>query len=98
MDQPRKSIKDKQLQATLYLEEVSSRMQDIITELNTLHKTFSDKYPSIRQKTNILASLKNTIIPLLTDATEKKLSSSNVVAPISGTSFVHNMNETKRKN
>ena len=58
MDQPRKSIKDKQLQATLYLKEVSSRMKDIIFELNTLHKTFSDKDSSIRQKTNVLASLK----------------------------------------
>ena len=29
---------------------------------------------------------------------KKMISSSNVVAPISGTSFVHNMNETKRKN
>ena len=98
MNQPRKSIKDKQLQATLYLKEVSSRMKDIIFELNTLHKTFSDKDSSIRQKTNVLASLKNVIIPFLTDASEKIISSSNVVAPISGTSFVHNMNETKRKN
>ena len=98
MDQPRKSTKDKQLQATLYLKEVSSRMKDIIFELNTLHKTFSDKDSSIRQKTNVLASLKNVIIPFLTDASEKMISSSNVVAPISGTSFVHNMNETKRKN
>ena len=58
MDQPRKSIKNKQLQATLYLKGVSSRMKDIITELNTLHKTFSDKDSSIRQRTNIIASLK----------------------------------------
>ena len=58
MDQPRKSIKDKQLQATLYLKEGSSRMKDIITELNTLHKTFRDKDLSIRQRTNIIASLK----------------------------------------
>ena len=73
-------------------------MKDIIFELNTLHKTFSDNDSSIRQKTNVLASLKNVIIPFLTDASEKMISSSNVVASISGTSFVHNMNETKRKN
>ena len=98
MDQPRKSIKDKQLQGALYLEEESSLMKDMITEFNTLHKMFSDKYPYICQKTNILTSLKNVIIPFLTNASEKKISSSNVVTPISGTSFVHNMNETKRKN
>ena len=56
---PSLSIKDKQLRATLYLEECLSRIDDIEVELSRLHSLFSDVNTTLNRDQKIaIASLK----------------------------------------
>ena len=65
-DSPLLSIKDKQLPATLYLKECSSRIDDIEVELSRLHLLFSDINTALnRDKKNSNCFVKESNYPIL---------------------------------
>ena len=84
-DKHRQSIKNKQLAATLHLKDIYFRMEDVVPDSFT------------RLKNKALLSLENVIVPFLENSLEKMVCSSNIVIPISGTSFIHRSNEVKRR-
>ena len=63
--------KDKQLRSTLYLREFSSRLLDVTTELNHIIALFGDKSMLNHDQISALKSLRNTIIPFLSNASKK---------------------------
>ena len=50
-----------------------------------------------REKQSLLSELKRTIIPFLENTSIKIINNADCLAPISGTKYVHTIQENKRK-
>ena len=96
-DSPSLSKKDKQLKSTLYLKEMSERLVDVRTELIESHRAFSKIERLTRNEKKKLTALKRTIIPFLEESSMHIRSASKTIAPIGGLEYVHNRDETDRK-
>ena len=89
-DSPSLSLKDKQLNAAMFLKELSARMDDISSKLNILYELFDSSDGMTRGQTSVLTSLRQTIIPFVEGSAVKLKEVSSVLSPISGLNYVHN--------
>ena len=65
------SIKDKQINAVLYVKESSAMMRDLTEELNRMYDVIRDNELSNRTKNSELIKLNRTIIPFVHDTSEQ---------------------------
>ena len=96
-DSPSLSSRDKQLNAAMFLKELSARTADIVIELSSLHKSFSESDNLSRDQKSMLKSLQQTIIPFMSASGPKLHQASKILSPISGLDYVHKREESKRK-
>ena len=77
----KQSSEDKQLSSYLAFKKISARLSNISTKLTELPSLLSNLSMSQYQKASALSSLKQTIIPFITDAFVRISASSKAFAP-----------------
>jgi hypothetical protein len=72
---------------------MSKRMTDVAKELKVHHGIMSDSDSSVREKKSSLVTLDTVLIPAINMSVESLHLASNDIAPIGGTTWVHNLKE-----
>ena len=73
-------------------------MTDVSVELQGMYDALSDISDLSRKQKSALTILQKTIIPFVSESSYQIDMSAKILAPISGTNYVHRRNEVNRKN
>ena len=91
------TLKDKQLNSSLFLRELAERLVDVKVELTTLLSIFNDFKKLDRNQKTCLNQIRTVIIPFLDESAANVRKSSALLSHIAGTAYAHKINEKKRK-
>ena len=84
------STKDNQLNSCLLLKDIVCRQEDAYREVVRLYDVFVTSEHQTREQKRVLTSLKHSIIPFLKSSSVQIMEASSKLAPIPGSSYVHN--------
>ena len=87
------SLIRKKVSETLLSHKMSLRMGDVDGKLLSLYNIITDKIQFEHQKKQYLKILNHTIFPYIRDFLDILSSSTNLLAPITGTNYVNTINE-----
>ena len=91
------SIKDKQINAVLYVKESSAMMRDLTEELNRMYDVIRDNELSNRTKNSELIKLKRTVIPFVYDTAKQFFNHSKILSSTAALDYVHKREECKKR-